>query len=143
MANSPDAGCTLERWVCGSRFSRFDTEILEIAKRYGIDAAELKAAAWSGSGFRSGHEDGDSVRGLCAVKREEGFAWAKDRGIETFLPVDLWDPVTALEVRAWAIKRDGRAGTFVGGGRFVRYLQATGFGGRSETGLPGAGASSF
>lgn len=133
LVKSPDAGCTLERWLCLGRFSRFDVEILEVAGRYGVDAAELKAAAWSGSGFRSNYQDGERVRGLCAVTREEGMAWAQDRGVRTFLPVDLWDAMVSLEVKAWLIKRDGRAGVFVGDGRFARYLRAMGFGIRLGT----------
>jgi hypothetical protein len=128
LAKSPDAGCTLERWLCFERFERFDADILEVAGGYGVDAAELKAAAWSGSGFRASYQRGERVRGLCAVTREEGMAWAQDRGVRTFLPVDLWDASVSLEVKAWLMKRDGRAGVFVGDGRFARYLRATGFG---------------
>jgi hypothetical protein len=143
LAKSPDAGCTLERWLCFERFGRFDAEILEVASRYGVDAAELKAAAWSGSGFRPSNQQGDRVRGLCAVTREDGMAWAQDRGVRTFLPVDLWDPVVSLEVKAWVIKRDGRAGVFVGDGRFARYLRAIGFGRRAEEPFVGAVPTNF
>ena len=143
LAKSPDAGCTLERWSCFKRFGQFDAEILEVAGRYGVDAAELKAAAWSGSGFRPSYQQGDRIRGLCAVAREDGMAWAQDRGVRTFLPVDLWDPLVSLEVKAWSIKRDSRAGVFVGDGRFARFLRATEFGGRSGDSLDGASPASF
>jgi soluble lytic murein transglycosylase len=98
---SPDPGYTAQTWLNGSRFANYDELIRAASKKHGVDPALLKAIVWRESAFKPEKVGTSGERGLMQVGEAAARDWAKAQKIETFVPTDLFDPKTNLDVGAW------------------------------------------
>ncbi len=98
---SADPWYEAHEWLGGSRYWRYDSMIEEIARRRGLDPMLIKAIVWRESGFRADKVGTSGERGLMQVSEAAARDWAKMEKAETFVPSDLFDPRTNLEVGIW------------------------------------------
>lgn len=71
------------------------------AKRHGVDPLLVKAVVWQESRFQPAKLGGHGERGLMQVTEPAAQDWVQALGVETFVPEDLLDPKTNLEVGTW------------------------------------------
>jgi len=83
------------------RFRAYDAEIAAAAARNGVDPLLVKAVVWQESRFHPDKLGGHGERGLMQVTEPAAQDWVEANGIETFVPEDLLDPKTNLEVGTW------------------------------------------
>lgn len=83
------------------RYDEYDGEIAVVAARNGVDPLLVKAVVWQESRFRPDMLGGHGERGLMQVTEPAAQDWVEANGIETFVPEDLLDPKTNLEVGTW------------------------------------------
>lgn len=102
---SPDPLYTLDSWRALGRFSAYDTLIDDIGAKHGIDPQLIKAIVWRESAFHPEKVGGAGERGLMQVGEGAAADWAKAEKIETFVPTDLFDPRTNLDVGTWYMSR--------------------------------------
>lgn len=102
---SGDVFYTLQSWRYGTRFGSHDALIADTAAKYGLDPLLLKAIVWRESAFHPGKVGTSGERGLMQVGDAAAEDWAKAGKIETFMPTDLFDPKTNLDVGAWYFKK--------------------------------------
>ena len=102
---SPDPEYTVHEWIGGSRFWRFDESITQVARKHGVDPLLVKAMVWRESRFDPDKVGTSGERGLMQVMEGAAQDWTKAEKIETFVPTDLFDPKTNLEVGVWYIAR--------------------------------------
>jgi soluble lytic murein transglycosylase len=102
---STDPRYTLQSWLAGGRYYEYDDLITGTARKYRIEPTLLKAIVWRESGFQR-HKVGTSgERGLMQVGEAAAQDWAKAEKIETFVPTDLFDAKTNLEVGTWYLRQ--------------------------------------
>lgn len=102
---SPDPLYTFESWRAVGRFSAYDTLITDIGAKHGIDPQLLKAVIWRESAFRAEMIGTRGERGLMQVGEGAARDWAMAEKIETFVPTDLFDAKTNLEVGTWYLQK--------------------------------------
>ncbi|HYR57062.1 MAG TPA: lytic transglycosylase domain-containing protein [Chthoniobacteraceae bacterium] len=102
---SPDPLYTLDSWRAAGRFSDYDPLITDIAHKHGVDPMLLKAVIWRESAFHPDMVGTHGERGLMQVGEGAAHDWAAAEKIETFVPTDLFDAKTNLEVGAWYLKQ--------------------------------------
>lgn len=83
------------------RFNAYDAEIAAAAARNSVDPLLVKAVVWQESRFHPDKLGGHGERGLMQVTEPAAQDWVEANGIETFVPEDLLDPKTNLEVGTW------------------------------------------
>jgi soluble lytic murein transglycosylase len=103
--NSPDPSYTTYSWLAGSRYSRYDQPIADVAQKHGLDPLLVKAIVWRESAFHPDKLGTVGERGLMQVGEAAATDWARAEKIETFMPTDLFDPKTNLEVGTWYFKK--------------------------------------
>ena len=87
------------------RHHAYDDAIAGAAARHGVDPLLVKAVIWQESRFYPEKLGGHGERGLMQVTEPAAQDWVKAEGIETFLPEDLLDPKTNIEVGTWYLGR--------------------------------------
>lgn len=87
------------------RYDAYDEEIAMVAKRLGVDPLLVKAVIWQESRFQPDKSGGYGERGLMQVTEPAAQDWVNAEGIETFVPGDLFDPKTNIEVGTWYLSR--------------------------------------
>lgn len=87
------------------RYDAYDEEIAMVAKRLGVDPLLVKAVIWQESRFQPDKSGGHGERGLMQVTEPAAQDWVNAEGIETFVPGDLFDPKTNIEVGTWYLSR--------------------------------------
>ena len=87
------------------RYDAYDEEIAMVAKRQGVDPLLVKAVIWQESRFQPDMSGGHGERGLMQVTEPAAQDWVNAEGVETFVPGDLFDPKTNIEVGAWYLGR--------------------------------------
>lgn len=97
----PDPPYRLGELASFGRYDQFDADIAGVAARNGIDPLLVKAVVWQESRFRPEMLGGHGERGLMQVTEPAAQDWVEANGIETFVPEDLLDPKTNLEVGTW------------------------------------------
>jgi soluble lytic murein transglycosylase len=102
---SPDPNYTFFSWVAGSRYSRYDAQINDVATKHGLDPLLIKAIVWRESAFSPDKLGTVGERGLMQVGEAAAKDWALAEKIDTFMPTDLFDPKTNLEVGTWYFKK--------------------------------------
>src|SRR5260221_2392336 len=102
---SPDRLYTLDSWRAAGRFSDYDPLITDTARKHGIDPMLLKAVIWRESAFHAEMVGTRGERGLMQVGEGAARDWAAAEKIETFVPTDLFDAKTNLDVGAWYLKQ--------------------------------------
>jgi soluble lytic murein transglycosylase len=103
--NSPDPAYTFQSWLAGSRYSRYDPLIRDVARKHDLDPLLVKAIAWRESAFQTNMIGTSGERGLMQVGEAAAQDWARAEKIETFMPTDLFDAKTNLEVGTWYFKK--------------------------------------
>jgi len=102
---SPDPNYTLYSWLAGSRYSRYDGLIANLSAKHGLDPLLVKAIVWRESAFHPDKIGTVGERGLMQVGEAAAEDWARAQKIETFMPTDLFDAKTNLEVGIWYFKK--------------------------------------
>ena len=87
------------------RHRAYDDEITSSAQRHGVDPLLVKSVIWQESRFHPEKLGGHGERGLMQVTEPAAQDWVKAEGIETFVPEDLLDPKTNIEVGTWYLGR--------------------------------------
>lgn len=105
LLRSGDARYTLENWVSGGRFDRYDGAIREAARKYEIDPAIIKAIVWRESRFRADKVGKNGERGLMQVTEIAASDWVRAKKVQNFAPEDLFNPKTNLDVGSWYLKQ--------------------------------------
>ncbi len=105
LCNSDDPTYTFYSWIAGSRYDRYDAMIRDLGKKHGLDPLLIKAIVWRESGFHPDKLGTVGERGLMQVGEAAAKDWAAAEKIETFMPTDLFDPKTNLEVGTWYFKK--------------------------------------
>ncbi len=105
LAQSPDPTYTLYSWVAGTRYSRYNALIADLANKHGIDPLLIKAIVWRESSFHPDKIGTVGERGLMQVGEAAAKDWVLANKIETFMPTDLFDPKTNVEVGTWYFKK--------------------------------------
>jgi len=103
--NSGDPSYTFFSWLAGSRYTRYDAMIADLGKKHGLDPLLIKAIVWRESAFHPDKLGTVGERGLMQVGEAAAKDWATAEKIETFMPTDLFDPKTNLEVGTWYFKK--------------------------------------
>ena len=102
---STDPRYTLQSWLAGSRYHEYDALIAVTARKYALEPTLLKAIVWRESAFQR-HKVGTSgERGLMQVGEAAAQDWAKAEKVETFVPTDLFDAKTNLEIGTWYLRQ--------------------------------------
>lgn len=83
------------------RHSAQDETIAAVAARHGVDPLLVKAVIWQESRFHPDKLGTRGERGLMQVTEPAAQDWVAAEGIETFVPEDLLDPKTNIEVGTW------------------------------------------
>lgn len=102
---SPDPRYTFQSWLALGRFSSWDELILEQSTRHEVDPLLVKAVVWRESAFDPEKTGGKGERGLMQIGEAAAADWARVNKIETFLPTDLFDARTNIEVGTWYLRR--------------------------------------
>lgn len=102
---SPDPLYTLQSWQALGRFSAYDTLVTDIGEKHGVDPMLLKAVIWRESAFRADMIGTAGERGLMQVGEGAARDWATAEKIETFVPTDLFDARTNVEVGTWYLAK--------------------------------------
>jgi soluble lytic murein transglycosylase len=106
--NSPDPSYTTYSWLAGSRYSRYDQPIADVAQKHGLDPLLVKAIVWRESAFHPDKLGTVGERGLMQVGEAAATDWARAEKIETFMPTDLFDPHTNLCAATWHLARSAQ-----------------------------------
>ena len=101
----PDPEYKLHSWLAAGRFSAYDGMIAEAAAKRGLDPLLVKAMVWRESGFHPSKMGTSGERGLMQVGEAAAQDWATAEKIETFVPTDLFDAKTNLDVGTWYFKK--------------------------------------
>ncbi len=83
------------------RYDSHDADIAMVARRHGVDPLLVKAVIWQESRFDGRKLGTRGERGLMQVTEPAAQDWVRAKGIETFVPEDLLDEKTNLEVGTW------------------------------------------
>ncbi len=87
------------------RHRAYDDAIASAAARHGVDPLLVKAVIWQESRFHPDKLGAHGERGLMQVTEPAAQDWVQGEGIETFVPTDLLDPKTNIEVGTWYLGR--------------------------------------
>jgi soluble lytic murein transglycosylase len=102
---APDPTYRLQSWLAGSRYTRYDALIADLARKHGADPLLIKAIVWRESAFQTEKVGTSGERGLMQVGEAAAGDWAKAMKIETFVPTDLFDPKTNIDAGTWYFKK--------------------------------------
>ena len=102
---APDPEYQLQSWLAAGRFSAYDAMIADAARKHGLDPLLVKAMVWRESAFAPSKIGTSGERGLMQVGEAAAQDWAAAEKIETFVPTDLFDAKTNLEVGTWYLKK--------------------------------------
>ena len=102
---SPDPTYLVHEWLALGRYHRFDNEIREVATRFDLDPALIKAIVWRESTFLPDKVGASGERGLMQVGEAAAKDWATAEKLETFVPTDLFDARNNLEAGTWYLRR--------------------------------------
>lgn len=100
-----DPAYRLAEWTGFGRHRAYDDAIASAAKRHGVDPLLVKAVIWQESRFHPEKIGGHGERGLMQVTEPAAQDWVSAEGIETFVPEDLLDPKTNIEIGTWYLGR--------------------------------------
>lgn len=83
------------------RYGSQDALVAAAAARHGVDPLLVKAVIWQESRFQPEKLGAHGERGLMQVTEPAAQDWVQALGVETFVPEDLLDPKTNIEVGTW------------------------------------------
>jgi soluble lytic murein transglycosylase len=105
LGTSPDPAYRMQSLLAGSRYTRYDGLIGDLAHKRGVDPLLIKAIAWRESAFQANMVGTSGERGLMQVGEAAARDWANAMKIETFEPTDLFDPKTNVDAGSWYFKK--------------------------------------
>jgi soluble lytic murein transglycosylase len=105
MLTEKDPAYRLAELASLGRHNAYDDAIASAAARHGVDPLLVKAVIWQESRFHPDKRGAHGERGLMQVTEPAAQDWVKGEGIETFVPTDLLDPKTNIEVGTWYLGR--------------------------------------
>lgn len=105
LNRSTDTVYTAQEWLNLFRFRRYDKLIENAGRKYDVDPMLIKSVIWRESSFHADMVGKDGERGLMQVTLPAADDWAKAKKIETFVPTDLFDAKTNIEVGTWYLKQ--------------------------------------
>ena len=88
-----------------SSYKQFDGLIVAAGKKHDVDPTLIKAVIWKESKFRPETEGKAGERGLMQVTEIAAKDWVQALKVETFVPMDLFDPKTNIDVGTWYLAR--------------------------------------
>lgn len=88
-----------------SAYKQFDELIAAAGKKHDVDPTLIKAVIWKESRFRPETEGKAGERGLMQVTEIAAKDWVQAFKVETFVPTDLFDPKTNIDVGTWYLAR--------------------------------------
>ena len=100
-----DPAYRLAAWASFGRHDSHDETIAVVAARHGVDPLLVKAVIWQESRFHPGKLGNHGERGLMQVTEPAAADWVEATGVETFVPQDLLDAKTNIEVGTWYLAR--------------------------------------
>ena len=100
-----DPAYRLAEWTSFGRHRAHDHIIASAARRHGVDPLLVKAVIWQESRYQPDKLGGHGERGLMQVTEPAAEDWVNAEGIETFIPGDLLDAKTNIEVGTWYLGR--------------------------------------
>jgi len=100
-----DPAYRLAEWTSFGRHHAYDSAIASAARRHGVDPLLVKAVIWQESRYQPEKLGGHGERGLMQVTEPAAQDWVMAESIETFVPGDLLDPKTNIEVGTWYLGR--------------------------------------
>jgi soluble lytic murein transglycosylase len=92
-------------WWQRRREHRFDAEILQAARRYGMDPALIKAVVWRESRFREDAQGTAGEIGLMQIRPAAAQEWTAAEHVLGFQVEHLRHPGTNLLAGAWYLKK--------------------------------------
>lgn len=105
IRNTPAADYAVQEFFLGSRFSKYDAFIAQAADRYGVSPSLVKAVVWRESRFQPEKSGAQGERGLMQVTEPAATDWVRAENIQVFVPTDLFDPKTNIDVGTWYLAR--------------------------------------
>lgn len=105
LMRSPDPTYLAQEWLAFGRYAEHDALIRETAEKHGVDPLLIKAVVWRESAFNPEKTGTSGERGLMQVMEGAAQDWAKAQKVETFVPTDLFEPRTNVEIGTWYLKR--------------------------------------
>lgn len=97
----PDPAYRLGELASFGRYDAYNDAISAVAARNDLDPSLVKAVVWQESRFVADKPGAHGERGLMQVTEPAARDWVEALGVETFVPEDLLDPKTNLEVGTW------------------------------------------
>ncbi len=101
VAVESDPAYRLSEWLSFGRHDAYNEAIAGSAARHGVDPLLVKAVIWQESRFHDGKLGAHGERGLMQVTEPAAQDWVAAEEIETFVPEDLLDAKTNIEVGTW------------------------------------------
>lgn len=101
----PDLRYVIEECMPGSFFRSYDALIFATSQKHGISPELIKAVVWQESRFNARSIGAAGERGLMQVTENAAKDWVAAQGVEVFVPTDLFDPKTNLDVGTWLLAR--------------------------------------
>ncbi len=98
-------GCVFLWWNYLRPGHQFDKQILEASRRYGVDAALIKAVIWKESRFKPRAVGAAGEVGLMQVTDPAAQEWAAAAGVYPVPRAHLFDPQTNILAGSWYLKR--------------------------------------
>lgn len=146
VGTSDDPIYSAQELISLGRYSSQDALIAETAKKTGVEPALIKALIWRESAFHPDKTGAAGERGLMQVGEAAATDWARAEKIETFMPPDLFEPRTNVEVGTWYLRRAlekwkdrddpvpfALAEYNAGASRLERWINATAFGAKADS----------
>lgn len=105
IRGNPAADYAVQEFFLGSRFSKYDALIAQAADRNGVSPSLVKAVVWRESRFLPEKSGAHGERGLMQVTEPAATDWVRAENIQVFVPADLFDPKTNIDVGTWYLAR--------------------------------------
>jgi soluble lytic murein transglycosylase len=101
VAMDRDPAYRLSEWLSLGHHNSFDDAIAGSAARHEVDPLLVKAVIWQESRFHEDKLGAHGERGLMQVTEPAAQDWVAAEKVETFVPEDLLDAKTNIEVGTW------------------------------------------
>lgn len=105
IRRSPLRDYLVQELIFHDRFTRYDSLISQAAARHGVNPSLIKAVIWRETRFQPQMQGGHGERGLMQITEVAATDWVKAEKVETFVPTDLFDPKTNIEIGTWYLGR--------------------------------------
>lgn len=105
IRSHPAADYAVQEFFLGARFSKYDALVAQAADRHGVSPSLVKAVVWRESRFQPSKSGAHGERGLMQVTEPAATDWVRAENIQVFVPADLFDPKTNIDVGTWYLAR--------------------------------------